>query len=142
MICLLCNYTQKADKNKVLSEKNRMAGLKLFQKQPTLCRFMNKTRQQSLLHSTQKETNHLQTAQEKSLLRQHISFICLSNGKQIITMLDPRNRRYAMALDFAHFPLLSLALTLVAIICLRKFVTLGLKMPQKSKYVDPFELKS
>ena len=62
MICLLCNYTQKADKNKVLSEKNRMTGLKLFQKQPTLCRFMNKTRQQSLLHSTQKETNHLQTA--------------------------------------------------------------------------------
>ena len=48
---------------KVLSEKKkRKTGLKLFQKQPTLCRFMNKTRQQSLLHSTQKETNHLQTA--------------------------------------------------------------------------------
>ena len=54
---------QVADNNKVLSEENKRL-LKNFRKQPTFCYFTNETRQQSLLHSTQKvcETDRSQKA--------------------------------------------------------------------------------
>ena len=63
MLCLLCSTAQAADNNKVLSEENKEWFEKIL-KQPTLCHFKNKTRQQSLLHSIRKvsEMNCFQTA--------------------------------------------------------------------------------
>ena len=47
MLCLLCNTTQAADNNKVLSEKKHC--FEFFSKTAIFCHFTNTTRQQSKL---------------------------------------------------------------------------------------------
>ena len=62
MLCLLCNTTQAADINKVLSEEYKELFEKIS-KTSTFLAFYERNQSTTLLHSTQKvcETNRLQT---------------------------------------------------------------------------------